>query len=57
MPIDFPNSPVTNQTFSAGGKNWRYDGTAWILVGVTPVTRDIMSDSQNAAILVMEVSS
>ena len=29
MPIDFPNSPTTNQTFSSGGVTWRYDGTKW----------------------------
>lgn len=27
--IDFPNSPTTNQTFTAGGVTWRYDGTKW----------------------------
>ena len=29
--IDFPNSPTTGQSFSASGKTWIYDGTAWRL--------------------------
>lgn len=27
--IDFPNSPTLNETFSASGKTWRWNGTAW----------------------------
>ena len=27
--IDFPNSPTLNQTFTAAGKSWRWNGTAW----------------------------
>ncbi len=27
--IDFPNSPTLNQTFSAAGKSWRWNGSAW----------------------------
>ena len=33
MPIDFPNSPSTNQTYSSGGVTWRWDGAKWRLVG------------------------
>lgn len=32
MPIDFPNVPTLNQIFSTGGKTWRWDGSAWILI-------------------------
>jgi len=35
MPLDFPNSPSNNATYSAGGKNWLYNGSAWVLVGVS----------------------
>jgi hypothetical protein len=30
--VDFPNSPTLNQVFSSGGKSWRWDGTAWVMV-------------------------
>lgn len=36
MPIDFPNSPTNGDTYSAGGKTWQYNGTAWVLMGVIP---------------------
>ena len=31
MAIDFPNSPVLNEQFTAGGNTWIWDGTAWTL--------------------------
>jgi len=34
MAIDFPNSPSVNDTYSAGGKTWYYDGTGWSLRSV-----------------------
>ena len=29
MPLDFPNNPATNATYSSGGYTWRFDGTRW----------------------------
>jgi hypothetical protein len=29
--IDFPNSPTTGTSFSAGGKTWTYNGSVWVL--------------------------
>jgi hypothetical protein len=29
--IDFPNSPTTGTSFSAGGKAWTYNGSVWVL--------------------------
>jgi len=29
MAFNFPNTPTTNDTFTAGGITWIYDGTAW----------------------------
>jgi len=35
MAIDFPNSPSLNQSFTAGGNTWIWDGTAWTLQRIT----------------------
>ena len=35
MPLDFPNSPSSGDTYNAGGKTWSYNGSAWVLVGVS----------------------
>ena len=28
--LDFPSSPAVNDTYTAGGKTWLYNGTSWI---------------------------
>jgi hypothetical protein len=33
--IDFPNSPTLNQSFTAGGSTWIWDGIAWTLQRIT----------------------
>ena len=30
MPIDFPNAPKVNDTFTSGGRTWSWDGGKWI---------------------------
>lgn len=37
MPIDFPNSPAVNDTHSAAGRTWQYNGTSWILQNIVGV--------------------
>lgn len=37
MPIDFPSSPSTNQTYTYGSQTWVYDGAVWNLVPPTVV--------------------
>jgi hypothetical protein len=27
--LDFPNNPSVNQTYTSGGRTWRWDGTKW----------------------------
>jgi hypothetical protein len=33
MPIDFPTSPVTNDTYTFGSYTWQYNGYGWQLLG------------------------
>lgn len=37
MPIDFPNSPILNQQFTAAGKTWEWNGVAWNAITETPI--------------------
>jgi hypothetical protein len=51
MAIDFPNSPSVNDTYSAGGKTWYYDGTGWTLRSVLTANGTIAtSDLANNAV-------
>jgi hypothetical protein len=34
--IDFPNSPTTGDTYTAGGRTWQWDGTVWASYGNYP---------------------
>jgi hypothetical protein len=35
MPLNFPNSPVLNQTTTVNGRTYQWNGTAWNLVTYT----------------------
>lgn len=37
MPLDFPDSPATNATYTFGGVTWKYDGAKWRLLATTQV--------------------
>jgi hypothetical protein len=32
MAINFPNSPILNQSYSSAGRSWQYDGEKWVLI-------------------------
>ena len=42
MAIDFPNSPTTNDTYTAGGRTWVYDGEKW---GVSAISTTAVLDN------------
>jgi hypothetical protein len=35
MPINFPNSPSANQTYTFGGRTWRWNGVGWQVFNAT----------------------
>jgi len=37
MPINFPNSPATNDTYSFDGKTWIWTGSSWKAVITNPI--------------------
>lgn len=49
MPIDFPNSPTINQTFTSGNNTWQWDGTAWNIVTASTPLNYVISDTAPAS--------
>jgi hypothetical protein len=52
--LNFPTSPVTNQIYTANGKSWRWDGTAWKsfnTIGITGGGTGLTSINTGNAIL------
>lgn len=46
MPIDFPNSPTTNQIFTDGTTTWIFNGVAWdILPNLSPTFTSITANN------------
>jgi hypothetical protein len=37
MPLDFPTSPSLNDTYTSGTSSWRWNGTAWVALGMYTV--------------------
>lgn len=47
-PIDFPNSPTINQIFSVAGKDWKWDGTVWQLIGAPAPPDSVLKSTVEA---------
>jgi len=42
MPIDFPNTPSVNDTYTVGNKTWIYDGTSWNTYNTTSFSAETL---------------
>ena len=38
MPINFPDSPAENDSFTSGGKKWIFNGSTWNLITANSYT-------------------
>ena len=57
MAIDFPNSPVADETFTSGGTTWIWDGTSWNLyLGGNLVTQASLSSTLSSYALSSSLS-
>lgn len=41
--LNFPSSPTLNQTYSANGKTWRWDGTTWVFHTPALASADVVT--------------
>lgn len=58
MPLDFPNSPNTNDTYSAAGKVWQWNGTSWILLSLSINTSLNTIDTEvDGAVTIMDIGA
>jgi hypothetical protein len=48
MPLNFPNSPTANQSFTLGTKTWIYNGYGWKLQQVTLANTEVSSFTTTA---------
>jgi hypothetical protein len=50
MPLDFPNSPASGDTYSYGDKIWEFDGTSWIVgQGANKIPSSAITDDKIAS--------
>jgi hypothetical protein len=40
MPLNFPNSPSLNQTYTVGSSTWTWDGTVWNAISSSQIGID-----------------
>ena len=56
MPLDFPNSPITNEVFTSAGKTWQWNGTSWTLVSIAmSISVNTIDTESDGAVSIMEV--
>jgi len=48
MPLNFPSSPTTNQSYTLGSKTWIYNGYGWKLQQVTLANSEVSSFTTTA---------
>ena len=56
MAIDFPNSPTTGDTYTAGDRTWIWDGTVWASYGNFPDPTVLKVDKINDRVGINNVS-
>lgn len=49
MALNFPPSPVLNETYTAGNKTWKWSGSAWNLDSSSSTDLTVVYDTANAA--------
>ena len=37
MALDFPSSPSVEQTYTSGGKTWKWDGLKWVAISAAAI--------------------
>lgn len=58
MPLDFPNSPNTNDVYSAAGKTWQWNGTSWVLLSLSINTSINTVDTEtDGAVTIMDIGA
>ena len=45
MPLDFPNNPTANQSYSFGNKTWIFNGYGWKLQPIVTANSELSSFS------------
>ena len=56
MPISFPASPTTNQTYTYGNRTYRWTGAAWELVAATAIVSSVAGRTGAVALTSADVS-
>lgn len=50
--LDFPSSPALNDTYTANGRSWKWDGTSWVTITTFGIVRRVVSIADGTSITV-----